>query len=183
MVPRTRYRRQPSSAVVGLRGGGPTQSWDPQEPRGAGPSGTGSSSACSSCQIREAYSVWKRPSAPRSGGEGGPSVPETQATTVPPKTTTIHPRRSGKVGRQKPGEPVRGQPGLRAPGEADADGVSASQGDFPFHEQLPMVGPVLSPGLPRKGLAHGRQNCQPWRDAPLLTALSRRQLCLLRGLL
>ena len=119
-VPRTKYRRQPSSGVVGPRGGGPTQSWGPQGPRGAGPSGTGSSSASSSCQIREAYGVRKRPSAPRAGvsGEGDPVSLRPLATTVPPKITganPLHPRSGGTEGRQEPRAPP-GSPGSRTPG-------------------------------------------------------------------
>lgn len=139
-VPRTKYWRQPSSGVVGPRGGGPTQSWGPQGPRGTGPSGTGSSSASSSCQIREAYSVWKRPSAPGAGGQGGTRCP--LATMVPPKMTGTN---SLYVPSQAAGRWAgRSQIGHlqscldRAPGQVNLDSILAPSKSFPIDMQLPM---------------------------------------------
>lgn len=66
-----------------ITGGGPPSLGAPRDPE-AQASGTGSSSASSSCQIREAYGVRKRPSAPRAGERGGrPSVPETPGHNSP----------------------------------------------------------------------------------------------------
>lgn len=163
-VPRTKYRRQPSSGVVGPRGGGPTQSWGPQGPRGTGPSGAGSSSASSSCQIREAYSVWKRPSAPGAGVGRDPVSPRSLAMEFPPKVTGTNPihNPSQAAGRWASGSQGGHSLGCldRAPRQANLDSIWAPQEasqltcSFPFGLARGvgrwLAGQFFSTGLPQR---------------------------------